>query len=89
MNGYFHKIFHADWFGGKGVGLAKVLVNNQVINVYNAHLHAEYAEKDDYKTHRVIQAFDTAQFIENTKGDSVLQILAGDLNTKPDDICYK
>ncbi|KAL5287040.1 SMPD2 family protein [Megaselia abdita] len=90
VNGYFHKIFHADWFGGKGVGLVKILVNNQVINVYNAHLHAEYdTEKDDYKTHRVIQSFDTAQFIENTKGDSVLQILAGDLNTQPDDICYK
>lgn len=38
-------------------------------------------------THRVIQAFDTAQFIESTRGqDCVLQILAGDLNTEPNDL---
>lgn len=52
-------------------------------------LHAEYDEFDDYKTHRVIQAFDTAQFIEETRGESVLQVLAGDLNTQPQDISYK
>jgi sphingomyelin phosphodiesterase 2 len=36
-----------------------------------------------------MQAFDTAQFIRNTKGDAVLQILAGDLNTEPNDIAYR
>lgn len=53
-------------------------------------LHAEYNIKnDDYKTHRVLQAFDTAQFIEATRGDAAVQILAGDLNTKPTDLSYK
>lgn len=37
----------------------------------------------------MIQAFDTAQFIDNTRGDSVLQILAGDLNTEPGDLAYR
>lgn len=55
-----------------------------------SQLHAEYdMDNDDYKTHRVIQAFDTAQFIEATRWDSDVQILAGDLNTKPKDISYK
>ncbi|XP_055917576.1 putative neutral sphingomyelinase [Eupeodes corollae] len=90
VNGYFHRIQHADWFGGKGVGLCKILVNGHLIHFYNAHLHAEYdVENDEYKTHRVIQAFDTAQFIEETRGNSILQILAGDLNTQPQDISYK
>ena len=40
-------------------------------------------------THRVIQAFDTAQFLENTRGDCSLQILAGDLNTEPGDLAYR
>lgn len=90
VNGYFHRIQHADWFGGKGVGLCRILVKDQIIHLYNAHLHAEYDnDNDEYKTHRVIQAFDTAQFIEATRGTSVLQILAGDLNTQPQDISYK
>jgi sphingomyelin phosphodiesterase 2 len=40
-------------------------------------------------THRVIQAFDTAQFLANTRGDCSLQILAGDLNTEPCDLAYR
>uniref|UniRef100_A0A0K8TSH4 sphingomyelin phosphodiesterase n=1 Tax=Tabanus bromius TaxID=304241 RepID=A0A0K8TSH4_TABBR len=90
VNGYVHRIQHGDWFGGKGVGLCRILVKNQPINVYVAHLHAEYdTQNDEYKAHRVIQAFDTAQFIESTRSDSILQILAGDLNTEPEDISYK
>lgn len=90
VNGYFHRIQHADWFGGKGVGLCRILIGDQIVHLYNAHLHAEYDnDNDEYKTHRVIQAFDTAQFIEATRGNSVLQILAGDLNTQPQDITYK
>lgn len=90
VNGYFHRVQHADWFGGKGVGLCRILFGDQIVHLYNAHLHAEYDnENDEYKTHRVIQAFDTAQFIEATRGNSVLQILAGDLNTQPQDISYK
>lgn len=90
VNGYAHRIHHGDWFGGKGVGLCRVLINNQPVNVYIAHLHAEYdPENDEYRAHRIIQAFDTAQFIESTRSDSILQILAGDLNTEPNDIAYK
>ncbi|KAM7356999.1 neutral sphingomyelinase [Cochliomyia hominivorax] len=90
VNGYCHRIQHADWFGGKGVGMCRIRVGDIYVHVYNAHLHAEYNIKnDDYKTHRVIQAFDTAQFIEATRWDSAVQILAGDLNTKPTDISYK
>ncbi|XP_062552536.1 putative neutral sphingomyelinase [Armigeres subalbatus] len=90
VNGYVHRIQHGDWFGGKGVGFAKIAVNDQLVNVYAAHLHAEYDRKcDDYMAHRVIQAFDTAQFIESTRGNAVLQILAGDLNTEPGDLAYR
>uniref|UniRef100_A0A182J841 sphingomyelin phosphodiesterase n=1 Tax=Anopheles atroparvus TaxID=41427 RepID=A0A182J841_ANOAO len=90
VNGYIHRIQHGDWFGGKGVGMAKISVNDQLVHVYVAHLHAEYNRQcDDYMAHRVIQAHDTAQFIESTRGQSVLQILAGDLNTEPGDLAYR
>lgn len=90
LNGYVHRVQHGDWFGGKGVGMARLNIHGHQVNFYVTHLHAEYNRTcDDYQTHRVIQAFDTAQFIENTRGDSVLQILAGDLNTEPGDLAYR
>ncbi|KAH0808115.1 hypothetical protein GEV33_014666 [Tenebrio molitor] len=53
-------------------------------------LHAEYNRKcDEYQAHRVLQAFDTAQFIQMTSGGADLVILAGDLNTEPGDLAYR
>ncbi|KAI4462472.1 sphingomyelin phosphodiesterase related [Holotrichia oblita] len=90
VNGYVHKIQHGDWFGGKGVGLCSLKINNFNINVYSAHLHAEYNRAcDEYQAHRVLQAFHTAQFIQLTSGSSDLVILAGDLNTEPGDLAYR
>ncbi|XP_044255447.1 putative neutral sphingomyelinase [Tribolium madens] len=90
VNGYIHKIHHGDWFGGKGVGLCKLKVNNYTVNVYSAHLHAEYdRDCDEYQAHRVLQSFDTAQFIQMTSGDADLVVLAGDLNTEPGDLAYR
>lgn len=55
-----------------------------------SQLHAEYdRESDDYNAHRVVQAFDTAQFIQQTRSDSCIQVLAGDLNTEPGDLAYR
>jgi sphingomyelin phosphodiesterase 2 len=38
VNGYVHKIQHGDWFGGKGVGLCRIMVGDQAVNVYTAHV---------------------------------------------------
>ncbi|KAG7203833.1 hypothetical protein KM043_013844 [Ampulex compressa] len=90
LNGYVHKIHHGDWFGGKGVGLCRLNIHNMYINVYVTHLHAEYcSHSDEYKAHRVLQAFDTAQFIRMTSSGADAVILGGDLNTEPTDLAYK
>lgn len=53
-------------------------------------MHAEYdRDCDEYQAHRVLQAFDTAQFIQLTSGGADLVILAGDLNTEPGDLAYR
>lgn len=53
-------------------------------------LHAEYnRENDEYMAHRVLQAFDTAQFIKMTMGGADAAILGGDLNTEPEDLAYR
>lgn len=38
LNGYPHKIKHGDWFGGKAVGLAQLLVDEFRVNVYVTHV---------------------------------------------------
>ncbi|CAB0038845.1 unnamed protein product [Trichogramma brassicae] len=89
LNGYVHKIHHGDWFGGKGIALCKLDVKNINVNVYVAHLHAEYSETmDEYKSHRVLQAFDTAQFIRLTMDSADVALLGGDLNTEPSGLEY-
>ncbi|XP_014479972.1 PREDICTED: putative neutral sphingomyelinase isoform X2 [Dinoponera quadriceps] len=90
LNGYVHKIHHGDWFGGKGVGLCKIKIRDMFVNIYVVHLHAEYnRENDEYKAHRVLQAFDTAQFVRMTSGGADAVILTGDLNTEPQDLAYR
>ncbi|XP_030767188.1 putative neutral sphingomyelinase [Sitophilus oryzae] len=94
VNGYIHKLHHGDWWGGKGVGLCRLKVESETdtfyVNVYSAHLHAEYNRaSDDYQAHRVLQAYDTAQFILLTSSSADLVVLAGDLNTEPGDLSYR
>ncbi|KDR07562.1 hypothetical protein L798_02952, partial [Zootermopsis nevadensis] len=90
VNGYIHKFHHGDWFGGKGIGLCRVICKGISINIYSAHLHAEYNHRnDEYMAHRVLQAFDMSQFIYITSANADIVILGGDLNTEPGDLSYK
>ncbi|XP_015368885.1 PREDICTED: putative neutral sphingomyelinase isoform X1 [Diuraphis noxia] len=90
LNGYLHKIWHGDWFGGKGIGMCRVNVNGFTVDVYTTHLQACYnASNDKYINHRIIQAFEIANLIRITSAGSDLSVLAGDLNCNPNDICYK
>ncbi|XP_017891097.1 putative neutral sphingomyelinase [Ceratina calcarata] len=90
LNGYVHKLHHGDWFGGKGVALCRLQIQDMDVNVYVVHLHAEYnRDNDEYAAHRVLQAFDTAQFVRLTCDGADSAILLGDLNTEPNDLAYK
>ncbi|BFZ24957.1 hypothetical protein BsWGS_27995 [Bradybaena similaris] len=89
LNGHPHKIFHGDWFGGKGVGLCKIHDEGLDINLYCTHFHAEYNAEDEYEAHRLAQAFELSQFIRSTSMDCDVVILAGDLNIVPRSLGYK
>ena len=43
LNGYAHKIHHGDWFGGKGVGLCRLVFNGIRINLYCTHVSTSCA----------------------------------------------
>ncbi|XP_046341425.2 sphingomyelin phosphodiesterase 2-like [Haliotis rufescens] len=90
LNGFAHKPYHGDWFGGKGVGLCKFNVNGLTVNVYGSHFHAEYRrDHDEYLAHRVAQAFQISQFVRLTSEACDLVLLGGDLNVEPVDLGYK
>nr|XP_018898926.1 PREDICTED: putative neutral sphingomyelinase [Bemisia tabaci]XP_018898927.1 PREDICTED: putative neutral sphingomyelinase [Bemisia tabaci]XP_018898928.1 PREDICTED: putative neutral sphingomyelinase [Bemisia tabaci]XP_018898929.1 PREDICTED: putative neutral sphingomyelinase [Bemisia tabaci] len=90
LNGYFHKVMHADFFGGKGIAFIQCVIKGIKINIYSVHLHAEYStHSDEYLCHRIIQAFDLSQFIRITSQNADLAILAGDLNSQPSQLSYQ
>ncbi|KAF6206732.1 hypothetical protein GE061_017968 [Apolygus lucorum] len=88
LNGYVHKIHHGDWFAGKGVALAKLKVNDKIINVFNTHLHAQYCqENDEYLSHRLSQSYEAGQLVSLGSEGAALTLFLGDFNSKPSDIC--
>ncbi|XP_041354271.1 putative neutral sphingomyelinase isoform X2 [Gigantopelta aegis] len=90
LNGFAHKVWHADWYAGKGVGLCKMVIDGLHINLYSSHIHAEYNRaNDEYLSHRIAQCFEMSQFIKQTSGTCDLVILAGDLNMLPSDLGYR
>ncbi|XP_025912394.1 sphingomyelin phosphodiesterase 2 isoform X1 [Apteryx rowi] len=87
LNGYPYMLQHGDWFCGKSVGLVVIKISGIVFNIYVTHLHAEYCrEKDAYLPHRVVQAWELAQFIRHTSKAADVVLLGGDLNMHPEDV---
>ncbi|XP_065603572.1 sphingomyelin phosphodiesterase 2 isoform X2 [Cyrtonyx montezumae] len=87
LNGYPYMLQHGDWFCGKSVGLVIVRIAEITVNIYVTHLHAEYSrEKDAYLPHRVVQAWELAQFIRHTAKAADVVLLGGDLNMHPGDV---
>ncbi|XP_014809208.1 PREDICTED: sphingomyelin phosphodiesterase 2 [Calidris pugnax] len=87
LNGYPYMLQHGDWFGGKSVGLVIVKISGIIFNVYVTHLHAEYCrEKDAYLPHRLVQAWELAQFIRHTSKAADVVLVGGDLNMHPEDL---
>lgn len=89
-NGRPTHVHHWDWHVGKGVGLARVLAPHGPVDVYVAHLVAQYQDHpdDEYEGQRLVQAFEMAQFIRTTRKSTLCVVLA-DLNTAPDSLPFR
>ncbi|NXB20313.1 NSMA phosphodiesterase, partial [Rhagologus leucostigma] len=85
LNGYPYMLQHGDWFCGKSVGVS-VGVTAPSLSL-SLQLHAEYCrEKDAYLPHRLVQAWELAQFIRHTSKAADVVLLGGDLNMHPEDV---
>ncbi|NWS60000.1 NSMA phosphodiesterase, partial [Chunga burmeisteri] len=89
LNGYPYMLQHGDWFCGKSVGLV-LAWGSQPLRPPPppfCQLHAEYSrEKDAYLPHRLVQAWELAQFIRHTSKAADVVLLGGDLNMHPEDV---
>lgn len=81
-NGYFYKVWHGDWFSGKGVAICQVVYKGVALNLLSTHTHVE-TEGIEYVAHRVTQALCLIDVINLCLECADLTILVGDLNTAP------
>lgn len=83
VNGIPHMIQHSDYYGGKGVGLCRLLSSDdKSIDLYVTHLHSTYeSDHKDYMSVRSVQMYELCEFIKDTHNPNSLFLLLGDLNT--------
>jgi len=80
-----------DYFGGKGIGYARIQTPNGFVELFNAHPVAQYSgdNNDLYRAHRAAAAYEAARFINAHASGRYPVILLGDLNTRPDQLPYR
>jgi sphingomyelin phosphodiesterase 2 len=86
LNGRPTAFFRGDWYVGKGVACTKIrMPDNQVIEVFNTHLHAPYEAEpnDSYICHRTAQAWEIAKLMRNATERGSLVLGLGDFNMVP------
>jgi len=90
LNGYVHKVFHADFMGAKALNGAILEKSGLRVAVFTTHLHAEYDhDNDEYLAHRVAQAYELSEVIRWAYKSTDCVILGGDLNLQPWNLGYR
>jgi len=86
----FYKVWEADWWGGKGVAMAKIKLplDTGFLKVYNTHTQADY-DNSDYEAIRSNQFTNLVKFVRETKGSHSPAILIGDINCLDGDVEYQ
>ncbi|HEX2911642.1 MAG TPA: endonuclease/exonuclease/phosphatase family protein [Chloroflexia bacterium] len=80
-----------EYFGGKGIGLARIKTPASLLDFYDVHPVAQYTsdEHDLYRAHRAAAAYEIARFIQANSGSDHPAILCGDFNMRPDQFAYQ
>ena len=82
-NGKWYKLYHGDWWAGKGVALARILLPGAgVLDFYNTHAHAAYGSTE-YDHDREAQMKSLTEFIRDSASGGAPAILVGDMNCAP------
>ena len=88
-NGKWWKLTEGDWWVGKGVGLVRIRVDGQAVDVYNTHMVASYKSGNENLEDRRSQIDEFAEFVQHTSPKNIPVILAGDFNEKQEGSGYQ
>ncbi|KAI9322714.1 Endonuclease/exonuclease/phosphatase [Dichotomocladium elegans] len=79
------KIFHGDFYVGKGFALASVEHPDiGIVDVFTTHLHAGYGADDtEYEGHRLSESWELAHSVRASAAQGRQVILTGDFNSLP------
>jgi endonuclease/exonuclease/phosphatase family metal-dependent hydrolase len=90
LGGRPERVWEADYYAGKGIGLVRLTTPAGLLDVYATHALAQYSPdtSDEYAAHRATNMYEAARFVvAQSAGNPVL--LCGDLNTRPDQPGYR
>jgi len=81
--GKFYKVWHGDWWAGKGIGLVRVKLpgNKGYLDFFNTHVHAGYGN-DEYQNVILSNLKECAVFINETSTKTSPAICTGDFNSR-------
>jgi len=82
QNGKWYKLYHGDWWAGKGIALARIALPQGIIDFYNTHAHAAYGS-GQYDGVRQFQMGSVADFILESCLKTAPALLVGDMNCTP------
>ncbi|KAI9287446.1 Endonuclease/exonuclease/phosphatase [Umbelopsis sp. AD052] len=84
------KVFHGDFYVGKGCG--SVCVDHPeagLIDIYTTHLHAGYGRRKEYEGHRITEAWELTKLFRSSAASGRHVIALGDFNAIPSSYPYR
>lgn len=92
LGGKPEKIWHADYYAGKGVGFTRLQTPFGLLDVYNIHAVAQFTQdddKDEYKGYRTAGIYECVRFVARQSSTDIPSIILGDFNIQPDQLAYR
>ena len=87
--GKAHKIWHGDWWAGKGVSVARIeLPDGGFVDLFNTHVHAGYGA-DEYEDVQASQVNELVDFVQRAATQTSPAFLLGDMNVKAGERQYE
>jgi len=85
LGGKWYKPYHGDWWGGKGVALARIELpdNAGYVDFYDTHAHAGYGSPE-YDGVRAVQLLELADFVNRSAAGASPAFIVGDMNSRVD-----
>jgi endonuclease/exonuclease/phosphatase family metal-dependent hydrolase len=87
LGGKPEDIRHGDYYAGKGIGVARIQLKDEIVDVYNTHTHAQY-DDDEYAFYTLSNLWQSVHFIRRFS-ENVRHVLVGDLNSLPNELGYQ